>query len=170
MKDGPIILCEGEPDVLCGISQGLSCITQTAGAGSWDASFSKEFKGRDVIMVYDRDKAGQHGADKLLNELHGVTAKVEVVEWPEFMEDGQDLTDWFVTHKRTVQDFMSLPRRGWASGIQWEKIVPLEDYTLPEMEPLPGLLGEMAKAVVKASETPIELATGIELATIAAAC
>jgi len=39
--DVPVVLCEGEPDALCGLSNGLICITQTAGAGSWSPDSNK---------------------------------------------------------------------------------------------------------------------------------
>jgi len=110
-EGGLIILCEGEPDVLCGMSNGLLCITQTAGAGSWHPSFNKEFQGCHVLIVYDNDEAGYNGMEKVAKELSGFASKVEAIEWPEFMKNGGDLTDWFVTYRKTTDDLLSLPRR-----------------------------------------------------------
>lgn len=54
--------------------------------------------------------------------------------------------------------------------IQWESPILLDDYTVPEFDvELPSTLGQMCKAVSAATETPIELATGDCLATIATA-
>ena len=54
--------------------------------------------------------------------------------------------------------------------IDWETPVPLDDFSIPEMEALPGIIGEFSKAVAMSTETPLELATGLSLATGAAAC
>jgi len=55
--------------------------------------------------------------------------------------------------------------------VSWEKPVLLDDYQVPEFDPkcLPGILGQMVAATSAATETPIELATGDCLATIATA-
>ncbi len=107
-QEGTVWLCEGEPDAICGISRGLNCATQTAGAGSWNKTFSRHFRGRDVVVVYDADEPGREGAAKTGAEIAREAKLVRVVEWPEFMEQGQDLTDWFVRHKKTVGDLKSL--------------------------------------------------------------
>ena len=54
----------------------------------------------------------------------------------------------------------------------WEAPIPLDDAHPPAMNPdiLTGLLGDMAKAVSAATETPIELAAGVGLSVLAAAC
>lgn len=57
-----------------------------------------------------------------------------------------------------------------SSQIEWEAPVLLNDFSLPEMEPLPGILGEFSEAVTAATETPLELATGMAIVTAAAAC
>lgn len=54
--------------------------------------------------------------------------------------------------------------------IEWEDPVLLDNFPLPEMEPLPGILGEFSQAVSAATETPLELAQGLALATVATAC
>ncbi|MBC8466689.1 MAG: DUF3987 domain-containing protein [Deltaproteobacteria bacterium] len=53
---------------------------------------------------------------------------------------------------------------------EWEDPVLLDDFSLPEMEPLPGILGEFSQAVSAATETPLELAQGLALAAVATAC
>ena len=105
---GRIWVCEGEPDAICGISHGLNCVTQTAGAGSWAKAFSKHFRGRDVVICYDADDPGREGAQKAGAEIAAEAASVRVIEWPEFMAKGQDLTDFFVTHAKTVRDLEDL--------------------------------------------------------------
>jgi hypothetical protein len=106
----PIFICEGEPDALCGISHGLACITQTAGAGTWRDALNVLFKGRHVIICYDNDKDGQAGTGKVAAYLPNLAKLVESIQWPDWMAAGEDLTDWFMTHKKTVEDLLALPR------------------------------------------------------------
>jgi putative DNA primase/helicase len=99
-------------------------VTQTAGAGTWRPEHNSRFKGRDVAIAYDADLAGWKGALKVANNLAGVAASVRVIRWPDFMlpqdapegdysdrlpeTHGQDLTDFFARHKRSVDDLMDL--------------------------------------------------------------
>jgi hypothetical protein len=54
--------------------------------------------------------------------------------------------------------------------VQWESPILLDEYQAPVFDvELPGILGEMCKAVSAATETPIELAVGDCLATVATA-
>jgi hypothetical protein len=108
----PIILSEGEPDTLCGLSHELWCITQTAGAETWKSEFNKEFEGRHVITAYDNDTPGKKGTLKAGIALLDTAVKVETVQWPEYMEEKEDLTDFFVKYQKTKEDFLSLPRVG----------------------------------------------------------
>lgn len=103
-----IWLCEGEPDVICAISHGLEAVTATTGAGSWKPEYNRHFQGREVVVCYDADSAGQQGGRKVARALAGSASGVRVLEWPEFMTDGQDLTDWFTTHGRTVAELVDL--------------------------------------------------------------
>lgn len=46
---------------------------------------------------------------------------------------------------------------------EWEEPVLLDDFSLPEMEPLPGIIGEFSQAVSVSAETPLELAQGLAI-------
>ncbi len=52
----------------------------------------------------------------------------------------------------------------------WEDPVLLEAFSLPEMKPIPGIIGKISQAISTATETPIELSQGLILATAATAC
>ncbi len=126
MPDAQIIwLCEGESDTICALSQGLEAVCQTGGAGTWKPGFSSWFVNRHVVIAYDADRAGWEGALKAASALARVAASVRVVRWPDFMlpedapEDGeywerlpenhgQDLTDFFARHQKTVEDLLDL--------------------------------------------------------------
>jgi len=55
---------------------------------------------------------------------------------------------------------------------KWEKPVPLKSDRVPDIDPniLPGVIGDMAKAVSVETETPLELSVGLILSVLATAC
>lgn len=115
---GPVYLCEGEPDTICALSHGLNAITQTSKTTSWPDEQLRHFRGRDVVICYDADAAGVKYAGSAARELARVAASVRVLEWPDYMgrqpdgtwpeKHGEDLTDFFVKHKRTLDEFREL--------------------------------------------------------------
>ena len=107
-QEGPLFLVEGEPDCICALSQGLNAITATAGAGTWRHEWSRRFSGKDVVICYDQDDPGIAGAAKAADSLARAGARVRVIKWPGFMKEGQDLTDWFVTHGKSVGELLEL--------------------------------------------------------------
>jgi putative DNA primase/helicase len=115
----PVFLCEGEPDTICALSLGLNAITQTSKPKKWSRDHAKVFENRDVVLVMDADQAGQHyGNDFAAPALCKVARSIKILEWPDFMgreldgtwpaDHGQDLTDFFVKHKKTLDDFWPL--------------------------------------------------------------
>ena len=115
-REGKIIyLVEGEPDCLCAISRGLCAVTNTAGAGTWKDEWNTRLKGLHVRIAYDNDQAGRTGENgqggmlRVMAHLSSFAKRIECVAWPEYMAEKQDVTDFFVTHARTVADFEALP-------------------------------------------------------------
>lgn len=106
----PVILCEGEPDALCGLSHGLHCVTQTAGAETWKDHWNARFKGLEVLICYDNDDAGRKGAERVAQHLPHFAKSVSAIQWPEWMEDREDLTDWFVKYGKSAEELLLLPR------------------------------------------------------------
>ena len=118
VDSNPIILCEGESDTVCALSQGLNAITQTSKTSRWPKEHLAPFKDRDVVITYDADQAGQQHAKNAASSLYGVAHKVSLLEWSDYMgrqadgswpkDHGQDLTDFFVTHGKSKDDFEAL--------------------------------------------------------------
>jgi len=54
----------------------------------------------------------------------------------------------------------------------WEKSIPLKEDHAPELDQnlLPGIVGDMARAVSRETETPFELSAGLVLAVLGTAC
>jgi|Deesub1362A_J573_1020465.scaffolds.fasta_scaffold06867_2 putative DNA primase/helicase len=111
---GRLWLVEGEPDCICALSRGLNAVSATGGAGTWRPEWGQHFRGREVVVCYDADPAGRKGAAKVAQALAGAGAHAFVLSWPEFMESGQDLTDWFVAHGQSVEDLEALAEQAEA--------------------------------------------------------
>jgi len=84
-RDGLLWLCEGEPDTICALSNGLNACTQTAGCGTWRDEFSAAMAGRDVVIAYDADQAGWDGANQAAVSIAKCAKSVRVIQWPEIM-------------------------------------------------------------------------------------
>jgi putative DNA primase/helicase len=84
-QTGPLWLVEGEPDLICAISNGLNAVTQTAGCGTWRDEFSEAMAGRDVIIAYDADQAGHKGAHVAAKSIVMHAQSVRIIQWPEVM-------------------------------------------------------------------------------------
>jgi len=85
-KPGVLWICEGEPDTICALSQGLNAVTQTAGCGTWRDEFSRLMAGRDVVIAYDADIAGFKGAHVAAASISEQAKSVRVLVWPELMK------------------------------------------------------------------------------------
>ncbi len=117
--EDPILLCEGESDCICALSHGFNAITQTSKPKNWLREQAEVFSGRDVVIAYDADQPGQkYAAEFAAPVLAKVARSVKILEWPDFMgrgadgewpaDHGQDLTDFFVRHRKTAEDLWDL--------------------------------------------------------------
>jgi putative DNA primase/helicase len=82
---GQLWLVEGEPDLICALSQGINATTQTAGCGTWREEFSEVMAGRDVVICYDADQAGWKGSFGAAESIALHAKSVRVLRWPEVM-------------------------------------------------------------------------------------
>lgn len=66
-----VIVCAGEIDALSVIEAGYAnVVATTAGEGAWSDAFSKQLERcQRLIVVYDNDKTGKEGAQKVLDAL-----------------------------------------------------------------------------------------------------
>src|SRR5262249_7271193 len=88
-----IIICEGEFDRLVWEANGFYAVTSTAGVGTFKAEWANEFAAiREVYICFDRDAAGKKGALRLAQMI----PQAMVVELPEEVGEGGDVTDFFV--------------------------------------------------------------------------
>lgn len=52
-------------------------------------------EGKDVTVVYDNDKAGFEGAEKIGEVLKGIASSVRIMHWPAATPDGYDIRDLY---------------------------------------------------------------------------
>lgn len=129
---GPVWLCEGEPDCLCARSLGLNAVTQTAGAKTWKPSFNDAFAGREVIIAYDADPEGRDGAQRVAHSLTRRAKSVRIIDWPSFMTDRQDLTDFVVKHGKGRADLEDLAAAAEVYGPPAERATHDSDVVGPD--------------------------------------
>ncbi len=88
--EGPLFICEGESDLAALLSYGLDGIA-VPGTGQCVDVAASFGKGRDVVVVADRDEAGERGAEKLRAKLVEVARSVRVIVPP---SPHKDLRAW----------------------------------------------------------------------------
>lgn len=100
-----VIICEGEFDRMVLEANGFEAVTSTGGAGT----FRKEWADAvaDISQVYvcfDRDDAGHKGALRVGRMI----PHAKLVELPEEVGEGGDVTDFFVRLGQSADDFRAL--------------------------------------------------------------
>lgn len=105
----PTIMTAGENDTLLGRTFGFNCVETTLGEGSIPIIL-KVFYGKTVYVCYDCDHAGKAAASKLAFYLKEAGASdVYIISLGlEGTKADKDLTDYFVKHKKTAEDFQQL--------------------------------------------------------------
>lgn len=108
------ILCEGEFDALLAGQHGLPAVTSTAGT-AWKKEWNVYAAERRVAVVFDSGEAPLAIAHRRAEELLATGA---VEAWPVDLglEDGEDLTDWFVTYGRTPEALKRRINRAWRAS------------------------------------------------------
>ena len=100
-----IIICEGEFDRLVLEAKGFCAVTSTGGAGTFKPEWAKEFESiPEVYICYDNDEAGKAGAER----VGTLIPHAKIVELPEEVGPGGDVTDFFVRLGKTRSDFEKL--------------------------------------------------------------
>ena len=146
-----LFIVEGEKDCDRLWDLGVPATCNPGGANKWHTDLTKYFIGADVVIVPDRDQAGQEHAAKVAGTLAGAAKRVRVLElwqdWPEMPLKG-DVVDWlarggtverlyalagkcadFSCARETEKSAYPVPLRS-AFPID-EKTIPLRDWIIP---------------------------------------
>src|SRR2546428_6126248 len=100
-----LIICEGEFDRLVLEAHGFAAVTSTGGAGVFRREWAKPFLAIPAVFIcFDRDDAGRAGALRVARMIPGA----KIVELPEEVGDGGDVTDFVVRLGKTRGGFLAL--------------------------------------------------------------
>lgn len=103
-KPTRLILCEGEFDRLVLEARGIAAATSTGGAGSFRAEWAADFASiPELYLCFDRDEAGRNGALR----VGQFVPHARIVELPEAVGPGGDVSDFFVRLGRSNEDFFA---------------------------------------------------------------
>lgn len=98
-----VYVCEGEKDVLAVEAVGGVAVCPAMGAGKAHLFDWSPLKGRDVIVVADKDKPGRAHAEAVADQLKNVAKTVRIVE----AAVGKDAADHLAAGK-TLEDFVAV--------------------------------------------------------------
>ncbi len=110
--DDAWLLCEGEFDAILARQHGLPAVTSTAGT-HWAAAWDRYLLGHRVAVVYDAGAGSLRAAAERAAKLReaGAEDAWAVALGSAGLQDGEDLTDWFVHHNKTAAELKGLIRR-----------------------------------------------------------
>ena len=104
-KPKRIIVCEGEFDRLVLEAQGFQAVTSTGGAGAFRVEWAADFLPiSEVYVCFDRDEAGRQGAERVAQLIE----HAKIVDLPEEVGEGGDVSDFFVRLAHSRGDFEKL--------------------------------------------------------------
>ncbi len=104
-----IVICEGEFDRLVLEENGFAAVTSTGGAGVFRPEWPEAFAAaKEIYICFDRDEAGRRGAERVARLI----PYAKIVELPEEVGEGGDITDYFVRLKHSREDFIKLLATG----------------------------------------------------------
>lgn len=86
-------IMEGITDCINAIQCNLNATTQLYGAENWSINFNNYFKDREVVIVYDNDKAGETGSLLVANSLSNVAKTIKIISFKDHKK-GYDFTDF----------------------------------------------------------------------------
>jgi hypothetical protein len=151
----PVYIVEGEKDADRLASLGF-VVTTTAGGskGKWTPEMVEPLAGRTVYIVPDNDDPGQGYAQRAAQQIHGVAAKVAIVELPGLgprtADHGTDVSDWFdlgnqpenlnYIAEEALEWTPPAPKDGWrahvftAASLKEKKFEPIS-YLVPLLIP-----------------------------------
>jgi 5S rRNA maturation endonuclease (ribonuclease M5) len=153
--DTPVYLVEGEKDVDRLALLGFVATTTSGGSnGKWTPELSEPFAGRTIYIIPNNDEPGHKYAQRIAQHLHGVAAKVSIVELPGLgartSDHGQDVSDWLdagnqaenlaYIAEKAPEWTSPTPKEGWrahvfsAASLKEEKFAPIS-YVVPLLIP-----------------------------------
>lgn len=105
-----IVIVEGEAKAALLCQMGFDAVSPTAGSGAWLDEWNQLFSGKDVAIIYDIDKGGRKGANKICRQIFPHARSVKDVLLPldpQQFKKG-DLTDYVLSCSAGVKEIQGL--------------------------------------------------------------
>jgi RecA-family ATPase len=100
-SDHIVFIVEGEKKVEALRARGIPATCNPMGAGKWRDGFNEIFRDANVVISGDNDQPGRDHVRKIANSLHGIAARLRVLDlanvWPK-IEVSEDIADWLESH------------------------------------------------------------------------
>lgn len=98
-QKAPIYLCEGPWDTMTLQYQlgDKAPVLGVPGANTFKREWLDWFAGRNVVICFDNDTAGQKGSEKAAGMLASVCQNIKQLRWPDDAPTGFDIRDYFRT-------------------------------------------------------------------------
>lgn len=103
--EGPVFVCEGESDTASMLGLGLEAVG-VPGAGTCISFLKNYLRRRDVVVMVDRDEAGERGADRIAAGLGRVCRSVRLM----YPRCGKDVREWFTLSHPTAEMVLAAAR------------------------------------------------------------
>ena len=150
----PIYIVEGEKDADRLASLGFVVTTSSGGSnGKWP-DLNEPFAGRTIYVIPDNDEPGHKYAQRVAQHLHGIAARVSIVELPGLgpraADRGNDVSDWLdagnagenlgYIAEQAPEWAPPTPKDGWrahvftAASLKDKKFDPIS-YVVPQIIP-----------------------------------
>lgn len=131
-----IHVVEGEKDVHTLEAHGAVATCNPSGAGKWRPEYSEVLRDADVVVIADRDPAGQAHARQVAAALDGIAATVRIVE-PAAGKDATDHLDAGGSLVEFIETWNSTqPTTPDLAPDLWEflgEVDPPHDWIVPEL-------------------------------------
>ncbi|HML73359.1 MAG TPA: DUF5906 domain-containing protein [Anaerohalosphaeraceae bacterium] len=137
-----LIFAEAWRDALAAIAQGFYATASSGGASTFREEWLPLFRGREVYICMDADKAGVRAAERALEKIKPVAKSVKIVWLPyEFTEShGKDLHDYLTMEGHHWDDLMAIQTDAAKRARDYAK----QMYLLPDNRP-----GTIARAYIE---------------------
>lgn len=120
-----IVIVEGEAKSALLCQMGFNAVSPTAGSGTWLEEWSQLFTGKDVAIIYDIDKGGRKGANKICRLLfpHAKSIKDILLPLDPIKFRKGDLTDYVISCSADATEIQALID----GAIAWQPEAIVED-------------------------------------------
>jgi len=116
----PVFVVEGEKCVLAATSIGLLATTSSGGSGAAAKTDWSALQGRSVIMLPDRDEAGEHYVRSVEQQLAPLDCEIRIVRLESRDSDGTppgfDVADWVEESSESAQASIGSALRSMANA------------------------------------------------------